>query len=89
MSIIAAAAATTSTAPKPLIDWTALGQSVVFSLVIGIAIVVVLAFSIRLHAAGQKGDGSTKVLENLGAWLGVIVVVAAVAVGIWLILHKG
>ena len=89
MSIIAAAAATTSTAPKPLIDWTALGQSVVFSLVIGIAIVVVLAFSIRLHAAGQKGDGSAKVLENLGAWLGVIVVVAAVAVGIWLILHKG
>ena len=50
---------------------------------------MVLAFSIRLHAAGQKGDGSTKVLENLGAWLGVIVVVAAVAVGIWLILHKG
>ena len=55
----------------------------------GIAIVVILAFSIRLHAAGQKGDGSAKIAENVGAWLGVIVVLGAIAAGIWLILHKG
>ena len=89
MSILAAAATAAKTAPKPLIDWTALGQSVVFSLIIGIAIVVILAFSIRLHAAGQRGDGSAKVVETLGAWLGIIVVVGAIAAGIWLILHKG
>ena len=89
MSILAAATTAAKTAPKPLIDWTALGQSVVFSLIIGIAIVVILAFSIRLHAAGQRGDGSAKVVETLGAWLGIIVVVGAIAAGIWLILHKG
>jgi cell division protein FtsX len=88
MSILAAAA-TAKTAPKPLVDWSALGQSVAFSLIIGIAIVVILAFSIRLHAAGQKGEGSTKVMENIGAWLGIVVVLAAIAAGIWLILHKG
>ena len=89
MTILTAAATAASTAPKPLIDWTALGQSVVVSLVVGIVIVSILAFSVRLHAVGQKGEGATKVLGNIGAWLGVIVVVAAVATGIWLILHKG
>ena len=89
MTILAAATPAASTAPKPLIDWTALGQSVVFSLVIGIVIVAILALSVRLHAVGQKGEGATKVLGNLGAWLGVIVVVGAIAAGIWLILHKG
>lgn len=89
MSIIIAAVTATSTAPKPLIDWAALGQPVAYSLVIGFIIVTVVAFSIRLHAAGEKDDGGTGVLENVGAWLGVLSVVSAAATGIWLILHKG
>ena len=89
MHILATAAASATSAPKPLIDWAALGQSVVFSLIIGVAIVVILAFSVRLHAAGAKDGGSAKMAESIGAWLGVIVVVGAVGVGIWLILHKG
>ena len=89
MSIIIAAVTATSTAPKPLIDWAALGQPVAYSLVIGFIIVTVVAFSIRLHAAGEKDDGGTSVLENVGAWLGVLSVVSAAATGIWFILHKG
>ena len=89
MSVIIAAATATLAAPKPLIDWAALGQSVAYGLVIGVIIVTVVAFPIRLHAAGEKDDGGTSVLENVGAWLGVLTVVTAVATGIWLILHEG
>ena len=67
MSIIIAAVTATSTAPKPLIDGADLGQSVAYSLVIGVIIVTVVAFSIRLHAAGEKDDRGTSVLENVGA----------------------
>ena len=53
MTILAAATTAASTAPKPLIDWTALGQSVVFSLVIGIVMVIEMTFVLGASWGGM------------------------------------
>jgi UPF0716 family protein affecting phage T7 exclusion len=75
-----------------LIDWKALGDVILISAIAGIAIALSLGFgvvsSLRAQDARSEGDGGAASLYGAGAIAGTLLVVAAVAVGIYYIVDK-
>lgn len=86
--LITAAAAAAPSKPKPLVDWTALGQEVVVSIVIGILLVAVVSGAISLAAGASTARGASRSLRILGAGLGAVVSVGAIVAGIVFIIQR-
>jgi hypothetical protein len=84
-SILATAS---STKPTPFIAWHSLGEAVLASAVFGIGIILVISVAISLQSTAGEATGARKALRHVGTALGVAVAVAAVAFGIFIMVHK-
>jgi ABC-type siderophore export system fused ATPase/permease subunit len=77
---------------SPLVDWGALGQVALISVIAGILVASILGVgviaSLRASDERERGNGSTAVSLNVVTGVAVLLVAAAVVVGIYYIAHK-
>jgi hypothetical protein len=71
-----------------LIDWSALGDVVLISVVAGIAIAAVLGIGIVASLRAQDTRGGTALALNAVTVVSVLLVAAAIAVGIYYMADK-
>ena len=71
-----------------LIDWSALGDVVLISAVAGIAIAAVLGIGIVASLRAQDTRGATALALNAVTVMSVLLVAAALAVGIYFMADK-
>jgi|GEM_PF-6173777 len=78
---------------SPLVDWSALGQVALISVIAGVLIASILGVGIvaSLRASDERGRGndSAALGMNVVTGVAVLLVAAAVVVGIYYIAHKG
>jgi hypothetical protein len=81
---------TPPTAPTPLIDWHALGQVLLTSVVLGVGIVVL--FSVCVHSLSQfRRSGATVAVRATNAVVmtaTLSAIAASVVWGLYIIVHK-
>ena len=81
---------TTSAPATPLIEWHALGQVLLTSLVLGVGVVVL--FSVCVHSLSQfRRSGTTIAVRTTNALLmaaTLTTIAASVVWGLYVILHK-
>lgn len=81
---------TTAAPPTPLIDWHALGQVLLTSLVLGVGIVVL--FSVCVYSLSQfRRSGATVVVRATNAIVmtaTIATIAASVVWGLYIIIHK-
>ena len=74
--------ATTSSTPKPFIDWSLLGHVVVYSVVIGVGLVV--AYSLGLAALSlARGTGRSMLVRLTGSVVSGVMVAAIAGALVW------
>jgi hypothetical protein len=74
--------AATSSSPAPFIDWSLLGHVVVYSVVIGVGLVV--AFSFGLAALSlARGTGRSALVRVTGSIVSVVMVAAIASALVW------
>jgi hypothetical protein len=74
--------ATTSSIPTPFIDWSLLGRVVVYSVVIGVGLVV--AFSFGLAALSlARGTGRSALVRVTGSLVSVAMAAAIAGALVW------
>lgn len=84
MNFLAAAASK----PTPLVDWAGLSKVLVTSAIFVLVLVCVVSAGIALATRSETSTGSRKVLSGIGAIVCVGVTLAAVGVGLTVMLSK-
>jgi hypothetical protein len=76
------------TLASKLVDWSALGQVAYISAAAGLGIGLTLALGVVSRLRAQDERGGTAAILNAGTGLAVLVVMAAIGVGIYYITQK-
>ncbi len=84
-SLLAAAASK----PTHLVDWAGLGKVVLMSAIAVAALVCVVSLGINLLTRAEGSHGGRRTVNSIGAVLCLLVVFAAVGVGLGVMFHKG
>jgi hypothetical protein len=83
-SILAAAASK----PTHLVDWAGLSKVVIISAIAVAALVCVVSLGINLLTRAEGSHGGRRMVNSLGAILCLVVVFAAIGVGLGVMFHK-
>ena len=77
--------------PTPLIDWHVLGQVLLASVSIGVALVTLFSLGVASLSIsrGQSASGSTRFFGQLGLAVSTILVGSVLAWGFYIITQKG
>ena len=77
--------------PTPLIDWHVLGQVLLASVSIGVALVTLFSLGVASLSIsrGQSASGSTRFFGQLGVVISTILVGSVLAWGFYIITQKG
>lgn len=77
--------------PTPLIDWHVLGQVLLASVSIGVALVTLFSLGVASLSIsrGQSANGSTRLFGQLGVVVSTILVGSVLAWGFYIITQKG
>ena len=76
------------TASTPVFDWQGFLKVLGLALVFGCGVVVVLSTGIALYAQSTDHHGGKKALSLSGAGLCLLIVISAVAFGLYEVLNK-
>ena len=74
--------ATTSSTPTPFIDWSLLGHVVVYSVVIGVGLVVAYSFGLAALSLA-RGTGRSALVRVTGSLVSVAMVAAIAGALVW------
>ena len=81
---------TTAPAPTPLIDWHVLGQVLVISLGLGVALVTLFSLGVTSMSLTRRSQtAASRALGWLGTTLSSAAVVAVLGWGFYIITQKG
>ena len=81
--------AATSSKPTHLVDWVGLSKVLLISAVAVTVVVCVVSAGITLLARAEGSQGSRRMVNSLGAIFCLVVVFAAIGIGIGVMFHKG
>lgn len=78
-------------APTPLIDWHVLGQVLLASVTIGVALVTLFSLGVASLSVsrGQGVSGAIKMLGRLGVTVSAVLVGSVLVWGFYIITQKG
>ena len=75
-------------ASKPLVDWAGLGKVFVLAAVFGVGIAIVMSVVIKLQSLGETAQGGARLVSRIGAVIGLLIVIATVIFGIYIMMKK-